>query len=74
MEPTNDTKMQIHIAVVVLLSSIGVALGGQWLFEKCFGKKDKKIEKTEIVSVADTLNRADSLRIGVSDSLLQKQK
>lgn len=68
MEPTNDTKMQAKLMAMVLLLSVGVAFGGQWVFNKCFKKDEVKpaVQKVE--------NVPDSLRIDTLYNMSQKQK
>ena len=68
MEPTNDTKTQVIVALGALLFAVGVAFGGQWVFDKCFKKKVKEKPEVKIENVAD------SLRMQKISDTLQNQK
>ena len=68
MEPTNDTKMQVKIMATVLLLSLGIAFGGQYVFNKCF------VEKADNLASNKNIIRADTLRNYVVDTLIQQQR
>lgn len=68
MEPTNDTKMQIKLMAMVIVSSVGIAFAGQWVFNKCFKQKDEKVVPQKVENVPDSLRR-DTVY-----NMVQKQK
>ena len=71
MDPTNDTKMQVKIMATVLLLSLGIAFGGQYVFNKCFventDKKENCASKKNVICI-------DSLHNHVLDTLVQQQR
>lgn len=68
MKPTNESKMQLQLIAAVLLLTVGMAFGGQWIFNKCFKKDVQEKSKVEIEDVAD------SLRMRTVYDVAQKQK
>ncbi len=55
MKPTNESKMQLQLMAAILLLTVGIAFGGQWIFNKCFKKDIQEKPKTKIENVADSL-------------------
>ena len=71
MDPTNDTKMQVKIMATVLLLSLGIAFGGQYVFNKCFVEKADKVDN---FASNKNIMMADTLRNHVVDTLIQQQR
>lgn len=61
MKVTEETKNQVCVMLMTGLLTVGVAIGAQWLFNKCFGNDGKVSKKTILDAQCETVNKVDSL-------------
>lgn len=61
MKVTKETKNQICVMLITSLLTVGVAVGAQWLFKKCFIDDGDASKKATVDVQHDAINKFDSL-------------